>query len=177
MHHNSVRDVFAQFCHRARLGGQLEVGHGCGADRSLSRPADILVPNWMIGKPAAFDVTVVSPLNPITLIEAGARSESAADKAEVRKHKANGPKCRELGWVCIPLAVEKAGGWKPSVLLLDWRCSCNAASQRPLEASTSRLNLTLVRCNARALLSRARLQHSGSQGIQSFVLPCTISLG
>ena len=26
--HNALRDVFAQFCHRARLGGQLEVGHG-----------------------------------------------------------------------------------------------------------------------------------------------------
>ena len=61
LHH--LRDVFAHFCHRARLGGQLEVGHGYGAESSLSRPADILVPNWMIGKPAAFDVTVVSPFN------------------------------------------------------------------------------------------------------------------
>ena len=88
--------LLPSFCHRARLGGQLEVGHGWGADRSLSRPADILVPNWMIGKP---DVTVVSPLNPITLIEAGARSESAAGqyKADVRKHKANDLKCCELG--------------------------------------------------------------------------------
>ena len=52
LHHNSLRDVFAQFCHRARLGGQLEVGHVYGAESSLSRPADFLVPNWMIGKPA-----------------------------------------------------------------------------------------------------------------------------
>ena len=41
LHHNSLRDVFAQFCHRARLGGQHEVGHGSGADSSLSKPADI----------------------------------------------------------------------------------------------------------------------------------------
>ena len=52
LHHNSLRDVFAQFCHRARLGGQLEVGHVYGAESSLSRPADFLVPNWTIGKPA-----------------------------------------------------------------------------------------------------------------------------
>ena len=26
LHHNSLRDVFAQFCHRARLVGQLEIG-------------------------------------------------------------------------------------------------------------------------------------------------------
>ena len=40
--HNALRDVFAQFCHRAQLGGQLEVGHGSGSDSSHSRPADIL---------------------------------------------------------------------------------------------------------------------------------------
>ena len=111
LRHNSLRDVFAQFCHRARLGGQLEVGHGYGAECSLSRPADILVPNWMIGKPAAFDLTVVSPLNSTTLNEVGARSGSAAGKAEVRKHNANDAKCTELGWVCIPLAVETYGFW------------------------------------------------------------------
>ena len=60
LRHNSLTDVFAQFCHRARLGGQLEVGHGYGAESSLSRPADILVPNWMIGKPAAFDLIVLT---------------------------------------------------------------------------------------------------------------------
>ena len=53
--HNASREVFAQFCHRARLGGQLEVGHGSGGDSPNSQPADILIPNWMIGKPAAFD--------------------------------------------------------------------------------------------------------------------------
>ena len=38
--------------------------------------ADILVPNWMIGKPAAFDLTVVSPLNYTTLNEAGQQVSS-----------------------------------------------------------------------------------------------------
>ena len=54
--HNALRDVFAQFCHRARLGGQLEIGYGSGGDFSNSRPADFLVPNWTLGKPAAFDL-------------------------------------------------------------------------------------------------------------------------
>ena len=98
-------DVFAQFWYRARLGGQLEVGHGYGAESSLSRPADILVPKCMIGKPAAFDLTVVST----TLYEVEARSGLATGKAEVRKHNANDPKCTELGGVYIPLAVETSG--------------------------------------------------------------------
>ena len=45
--HNALRDVFAQFCHRARLGGQLEIGYGSGGDFSNCRPADFLVPNWI----------------------------------------------------------------------------------------------------------------------------------
>ena len=60
---HSLRDVFAQYCHRARLSGQLEVGHGYGADSSVSRLVDIIVPNWTIGKPADFDLPVVSPLH------------------------------------------------------------------------------------------------------------------
>ena len=30
----------------------------------------MLVSNWVLGKPAAFDITVTSPLTPITLHEA-----------------------------------------------------------------------------------------------------------
>ncbi|KAL5457674.1 hypothetical protein EMCRGX_G034959 [Ephydatia muelleri] len=168
--HNALRDVFAQFCHRARLGGQLEVGYGLGGDVSNSRPADFLVPNWTLGKPAAFDLTVVSPLNSNTLIEAGATSGSAAGKAEVRKHNANDPKCRELGWVCIPLAVESYGCWGEEAhssfsrlaarLALQLQCSKSKATT----AIYQRLNLTLVRCNARAMLSRARLLQSVDGG-------------
>ena len=28
-----------------------------------------------------------------------------------RKHVANDPKCAELGWTCVPLAVETYGNW------------------------------------------------------------------
>ena len=53
----------------------------------------------MIGKPAAFDLTVVSPLNSTTLNEAGARSGSAAGKAEVCKHNANDAKCTDSAYL------------------------------------------------------------------------------
>ena len=77
LRHNSLCDVVAQFCHRARLGGQLEVGGETEADGSQSWPADYLVPNWSTGKPAAFDITVTSPLNPISLPEAKVTGGSA----------------------------------------------------------------------------------------------------
>eukprot|EP00731_Ephydatia_muelleri_P017601 Em0010g699a len=107
----------------------------------------------------------------LKLIEAGAISGSAAaGKAEVRKHNANDPKCRELGWVCIPLAVESYGCWGEEAhssfsrlaarLALQLQCSKSKATTTIYQ----RLNLTLVRCNARAMLSRARLLQSVDGG-------------
>ena len=37
---------------------------------------------------------------------------AAALAAETRKHVANDPKCRKLGWMCVPLTVETYGNWE-----------------------------------------------------------------
>ena len=70
----------------------------------------MLVPDWVLGKPAAFDITVTPPLNPSTFTEASAMAGSAALAAEQRRHHANDAKCFELGWKCVPLAVESYAG-------------------------------------------------------------------
>eukprot|EP00731_Ephydatia_muelleri_P023015 Em0015g598a len=75
----------------------------------LTRPADVLVADWERGRPAALDVTVASLLTPAVLNEAGMTAGAAAAASEQRKHIANDPKCQELGWVCVPLAVETYG--------------------------------------------------------------------
>ena len=74
-----------------------------------AHPADILVQGWDRGKPAAFDITATSPLTPATLRDASTVSGAAAHSAECRKHSTNDARCQELGWVCIPLAVETFG--------------------------------------------------------------------
>ena len=56
----------------------------------------------MLGKPAAFDITVTSPLNPSTFTEASVTAGSAALAAEQRKHNANDVKCSELGGEVCP---------------------------------------------------------------------------
>ena len=71
------------------------------------------------GKHAALDITVTSPLIPSILTAASLSEEAAAEEAEVRKHRANDPKCSELGWVCIPLAVETYGN-KPMYFGLNF---------------------------------------------------------
>ena len=70
------------------------------------RPADLLLTNWTTGKTAAFDISVTSLLNTHTLMEAGVSAGSAALATEGRKHRANDAKCKELGWLCVPLVAE-----------------------------------------------------------------------
>ena len=90
---------------------RVESGSGITSDLSHIRPADILVLNWERGKHAALDSTVTSPLIPSILTAASLSEGATAEEAEARKHRANDPKCSELGWVCIPLVVETYGNW------------------------------------------------------------------
>ena len=62
-----------------------------------------------------FDFTVSSPLSVASLNQACITSGFTALSAETCKHKANDPKCNELGWVCIPLAVETYVNWGKEV--------------------------------------------------------------
>ena len=47
------------------MGVQVEMGSNVTPNHSHTHPAGLLVPNWVLGKPAAFDLSVTSPLNPI----------------------------------------------------------------------------------------------------------------
>eukprot|EP00731_Ephydatia_muelleri_P031031 Em0022g545a len=47
--HNRLRDVFVDFCHQAHLGVHVEVGSNLTPDGSRSRPADVLVRDWITG--------------------------------------------------------------------------------------------------------------------------------
>ena len=80
-------------------------------DNNHSRPADVLVEGWERGQPAALDITVTSPLTLVSLKESSRFAGVAALSAETKKHAANDPKCRELRWMCIPMAVETYGNW------------------------------------------------------------------
>ena len=84
--HNHLHDIFADFCRWAHLSVKVEVGYGLCRDHINSRPADILVQRWDRGTPAAFDVTVASPLTPAVLNEASVSAGAAAYGAENRKH-------------------------------------------------------------------------------------------
>ena len=69
-------------------------------------PADVIVPNWDLGKSVAFisllhhRLIKASSLKCVTV-------QSSAWVSEVMKHASI-----EQGWSCIPLAVETYGCWR-----------------------------------------------------------------
>ena len=65
----------------------------------------MLVDGGERAKPAAFNLTVTSPLTPASLGDACKSAGVATYTAQGWKHSSNDPKCQKLGWVCIPLAV------------------------------------------------------------------------
>ena len=150
--------MIVEFCHRAHLGVKVESGSGITPDLSRTWPADVLVLNWERGKHAAIDTTVTSSLIPSILTAASLSEGAAAEEAEVRKHRANDPKCSELGWVCIPLAVETYGNWDREAQSTFSRLASHLASHLAIITSShkgkvltelySRLNFTLVRAVA-----------------------------
>ena len=160
LRHNQLRDKFVDFCHKANLSVKVEAGSILTPVLSRSCPADALVSNWTDGIPTAFDFTMTSPLTPVSLHEASVTPGTAALLAEQRKHQANDPKCHMLGWKCTPLAIESYGSWdieaRQVFSHLASRLSFGLGIQKTkiLIEMYGKLNIALVRCNARALLSR-----------------------
>ena len=92
--HNKLRDTLAETCRRAHLSVKVEAGSNLSKDHSHTRPADILVPNWSLGKPAAFDLSVTSPLNDNILLKVGFGAGQAARATEQRSMKKMMPNAR-----------------------------------------------------------------------------------
>ncbi|KAL5500721.1 hypothetical protein EMCRGX_G012317 [Ephydatia muelleri] len=149
-------NILAETCRRAHFSVQVEAGCNLTPDHSHSRPADVLISNWALGKTAACDISVTSPLNSNIMSEAGVTAGAVAQATELRKHEANNVKCSELGWLCIPLVVELYGAWGKEAMESFSSLASRLAitSSRPKSAVLSelygRLNLNLVRANMRA---------------------------
>ena len=72
------------------------------------------MPNWSAGQPAALDVTITSPLQPI-LISHATRCGFAVTNAEERKYVQYALKCAEIGIQFVPLAFDSFGGFSDLV--------------------------------------------------------------
>lgn len=155
--HNQLRDKLFALCAAAGMSPSKEEG---GYDRDRTRPADVLVPSWRLGKSAAFDLTVVSPLTQKHLSRAGDHDNEPVECAASVKHEENDPKCAALGWLCVPLAVDSYGQWcveaHEAFAEIASRLSTRTrvTFSRSLSSIFNTLGVVLARHNAIAVLAR-----------------------
>ena len=112
--HNSLRDVIFVTAQAAALGPRREAP--CLVPNSSSRPADVLLPSWSQGRSAALDVSVISPLQKLTLNGAATSPGHALNVGANRKLAAGLPACRAAGVEFLRLMVETRGGWSSEAI-------------------------------------------------------------
>ena len=98
--HNVIRDVLFSAAQYAALAPTKEAPSLVPS--SCSRPADILLPHWSRGCPAALDVSVISPLQHLTLAGAASSPGHALRVGVRRKMSSNLPACRSAGVDFLP---------------------------------------------------------------------------
>jgi hypothetical protein len=161
--HNALRDTLLRILSFAGMNPKKEQGASWD---DLSRPADVLA-DWSLGKKAAFDISVVSPLTENNMLSAGDK-DVVEDKAII-KHRENDDQCDHLGWICVPLIVDSYGRWGQEAhkafnkiadhLHIKLKCSFSDA----LSFIFCSLGLVLARQNASSILARIPPAAAGSR--------------
>lgn len=106
--HNALRDVLYSAAQSAALAPAREaIGV---VPNSHSRPADILLPTWRHGRPAALDVHIISPLQQSTVHEATSTPGHVLEVGVQRKLAAHLSACRSTGVDFLPIVAETLGG-------------------------------------------------------------------
>ena len=93
--HDSLRDALFSAAQFAALAPRKEVPSLVPG--TSSRPADVYLPNWCRGRPAALDVTVISTLQSLTLAGAASTQGHALRVGEERKMAAHNEVCWSVG--------------------------------------------------------------------------------
>ena len=83
---------------------------------SCLRHADILLPHCSRGCPAALDVSVISPLQHLTLAGTASSPGHAFCVGVRRKMSSNLPACRSAEVDFLPIVVETLGRWCPDAI-------------------------------------------------------------
>ena len=133
------------------------------------RPADVYLPRWRRGAPAAMDIAVTSGMRRDML------PKSAEDGTAAAKHYENFKRsyldtehsCKEEGITFIPLIIEAdGGGWGPAATAVWSHIAKYKATLSGETVSTTAtlmlqsLALILHRENARAILRRSQIGNS-----------------
>ena len=96
-------DVVATAAQTAALAPRRELPHLI--PNRQSRPADIFLPSWDRGRPAALDISVIS-----TLQRAASTPGHALQVGELRKRTLHDASCAAIGVTFVPVLFESLGG-------------------------------------------------------------------
>ena len=167
--HNALRDVLHSVAQSAGLSPRTEVP--ALIPNSSSCPADLFLPHWQGGRPAAADVTVISPMQVLTLQGASTSQGSAIVVAEERKKTLYSDACHSEGISFLPLAVETLGGWGSEALSFIKHLARLQALRLDLDQAVSsnhllqRLSVCLWRHNATMWTSRLPISPPSVDGV------------
>ena len=121
-----------------------------------------MVPNWAQGRDAAYDITVINPLQEATVAQAANFDNPghALNVAWDRKMRGSAEDCDRVGVQFIPLAFESLGGWHKEAekevrkLAVAMARQSGKAESECCSQATTRLSLLLMRGNASILINR-----------------------
>ena len=158
--HDRLRDKVFSSCVSVSLSPSLEKTNL--RSNNQSRPADVFLPSWTQGKPAALDVTVVSSLQSTIIANAADTPGYALTYDDDRKQAAHDADCREAGVNFLPLSFEVLGGWpetsrrtiKTIVCLGDERNAFSESSSVAINRLTQSIPIQLMRGNANMIITR-----------------------
>ena len=156
--HNLVRDHIFELCRSAHLNPTKEPNNLI-SDRN-ARPADVYIPSWDLSRPAALDVTIVSPVQDHYLSQATEKACVAANAADQEKHNKAFEYCLAANVDFFPLAFEIYGAMTKDAKELIKRVSNRAATARNISRNKAfkeimqKISLSIAKANALAILHR-----------------------
>lgn len=167
--HDSLWNVIHSAAQSAALAPRME----CPSliPNSSSRPADILLPCWKLARPAALDVTVILPVQQLTIVQASVNQGYAFSVAEDRKYRSHYNDCSQAGVLFIPLAMETFGGWSSVAASTIREIGKLQAYRLGLSSSNTishlfqRLSITLWRGNAAMWAARSPILSPIDDGV------------
>ena len=170
--HNLVRNEIFRFASVAGLRPELEKPGILPDDKPLGlssrrRPADVFMPAWTSGSPAALDFAVTSVQRQAVIESASRTPLASADQySDVkRSHLDTQRLCAGEGVDFFPMVAETSGAWSRSAIGILGELSRRIAEQRGTDSNLEfsfmlqRLSVLFRRCQARAWFRRREQDH------------------
>ena len=169
MRHNALRNFIFRFAQQAGLSPELErpglliPSLPDEGKQNARRPADVYLPRWSRGSPAALDFAVTAPFKQSSLTLAAKEALAAASDYTSRKktHLNTAESCQQLGISFLPMVVETTGAWSADATKVLGQLAAAVAAATGRHFSTLYAELLqgaavrVRRANARAALRRA----------------------